>query len=153
MKKWINTFFLKLNLDKTKIIVFGPKRITDLIAIHSTFIELDRSCIRFIKVIKNLGVLFDSALSFYNQVKSVVSSVFSTIKNISIISSFLAMKEKSILVCSLAFSKFSTVMVFGIDSSLLAKLQYAHNSAARLIYRKRKHDHVTYVLWIYIGFQ
>ena len=145
VNQWMNLFFLKLNPDKTKIIVFGPKKVSDVIMIHGTFIEMDNSCIRFSNVVKNLGVLFDSALTFSNQVKSVVSSVFATIKNISRISSFLTRKEKSILVCSLILSKldYCNSMYFGIDNDLLAKLQYAQNCAARLIYRRRKYDHVT----------
>ena len=103
--KWMNSYFLKLNPNKTKIIVFGPKKVSDLITIHGTFIELDNSCIRFCNVVKNLGVLFDSALSFSSQVKSVVSSVFATIKNIARVAPFLTRKEKSILVCSLILSK------------------------------------------------
>ena len=101
VNQWMNLFYLKLNPDKTKVIVFGPKKVSDVITMHGTFIEMDISCIRFSNVVKSLGVSFHSALTFSisNQVKSVVSSVFAIIKNISRISSFLTRKEKSILVC------------------------------------------------------
>ena len=143
--KWTDSFFLKLNPNKTQIIVFGPKSVKDDINIKGTFIDLDNSCIRFNNTVKNLGVLFDTDMTFSSQVNEVVSSVFVNIKNISRIKSFLTVKEKSILMCSLVLSKldYCNSLYYGINSDLLAKLQYAQNSAARLIFQRRKFDHVT----------
>ena len=143
--KWADSFFLKLNPNKTQIIVFGPKSIKDDIHIKGTFIEVDNSCIRFSNVVKNLGVLFDSDMSFSAQVNSVVSSTFMNIKKISRIKSFLTVKEKNILMCSLVLSKldYCNSLYYGINNDLLSKLQYAQNCAARLIYQRRKFDHVT----------
>ena len=143
--QWMDSFFLKLNPNKTKIIVFGPKSVKDKIIIKGTFIELDNSCIRFSNVVKNLGVLLDSAMTFSDQIKDVCSSVFMNIKNISRIKSFLTIKEKTILVCAFVLSKldYCNSLYCGIDSSLISKLQYTQNCAARLIYQRRKYDHVT----------
>ena len=142
MTKWMNSFFLKLNPNKTQIIVFGPNNIRNDIYIKGTFI--DNSCIRFNNVVKNLGVLFDSDMSFSSQINNVVSSVFANIKNISRIKSFLTIKEKCILVCSLILSKidYCNSLYYGINGSLHSKLQYAQNCAARLIYQRWKYDHV-----------
>ena len=79
MTTWMNSFYLKLNPNKTQIIVFGPKSIRNDIYIKGTFIDVDNSCIRFNNVVKNLGVLFDSGMTFTNQIKDVVSSVFAII--------------------------------------------------------------------------
>ena len=67
------------------------------------------------------------------------------IKNISRIKSFLTIKEKTILVCAFVLSKldYCNSLYCGIDSSLISKLQYTQNCAARLIYQRRKYDHVT----------
>ena len=145
LTKWTDLFFLKLNPDKTQIIVFGPKSVKNNIHINGTFIDNDKSCIRFSSIVKNLGVLFDADMTFSAQVKQVVSSVFMNIKNISRIKSFLTTHEKNILMCSFALSKldYCNCLYYGINSELLKKLQYAQNSAARLIFQRRKFDHVT----------
>ena len=142
--KWTNTYFLKLNPSKTQIIVFGPKAIQDSLLIHGTFIDYNDTCIRFSNVVKNLGVLFDNGMTFSDQVKSCVSSTFAIIKNISRLKSFLTRKEKCTLVCSLILSKldYCNSLYYNIDCDLLSKLQYAQNCAARLIYNRRKYDHV-----------
>ena len=143
--QWTDSFFLKLNPNKTKIIVFGPNSVQDKIHIKGTFIDVDQSCIRFSNTVKNLGVLFDSDMSFSSQVKSVVSKVFMNIKNVSRIKSFLTFKEKSILMCSLVLSKldYCNSLFYGIHSDSLSKLQYAQNCAARLVFQRRKFDHVS----------
>ena len=143
----MKSFFLKLNADKTQIIVFGPNAVTDKVCIHGTFVGENR-CIRFSNTVSNLGVLLDSNLTFAAQVNKTVSAVFLSIKNISRISSFLTVKEKATLVCSLILSKldYANSLYYGINSNLLSKLQYAQNSAERLVYKRRKHDHVTDVM-------
>ena len=143
--KWTNSYFLKLNPSKTQIIVFGPKVIRDAVSIHGIFIDYNDTCIRFSNVVQNLGVLFDKEMTFSHQVKSCVSSTFATIKNISRLKSFLSRKEICTLVCSLILSKldYCNSLYYNIESDSLSKLQYAQNCAARLIYNRRKYDHVT----------
>ena len=47
--------------------------------------------------------------------------------------------------CSLSLSKldYCNSLYYGINNDLVSKLQYAQNCAARLIYQRRKFDHVT----------
>ena len=47
--------------------------------------------------------------------------------------------------CSLVLSKldYCNSLYYGINNDLVSKLQYAQNCAARLIYQRRKFDHVT----------
>ena len=106
------------------------------------------SCLR-LRNVENLGIMFDSDLSFSCQVYKCVSSAFLTIKNISKVCSFLTKKEKSILACSLVLSKldYCNALYYGINSSLLNKLQYVQNCAARLVYKRRKFDHVSDILY------
>ena len=93
----------------------------------------------------NLGFIFDSHLNFEQQVNNCVSSIFASIKNFARKKYYLTKKELSILVSSLIVSKldYCNSLYNGINSSLLKKLQYAQNSAARLIFNRKKFDHVT----------
>ena len=148
LNDWMGSFFLKLNTEKTQIIVFGPKTIRDSIGVHGMFIDYDNSCLRFRNVVNNLGVLFDSDMSFTSQVRRSVNAAFLTIKSISRISSFLSKNEKTILTCSLVLSKldYCNSLYYGIHSALLNRLQYVQNCAARLVFKLKKYDHVSDIL-------
>ena len=140
---WMNHFFLKLNQSKTQIIVFGPESIRSKVAINGVFIENRTTCIRFQTIVKNLGILFDANLSFTEQIKAVVGTAFASIKNIARIKSFLTAKEKCTLLTSLVLSKidYCNSLYYGVNSTMVNKLQVVQNSAARLVFNKRKFDH------------
>ena len=59
-----------------------------------------------------------------------------------------ATKATAILVRSLILSKLDYVnsLLYGISEGLLDKLQRIQNNAARLVYRKKKFDHVTLLM-------
>ena len=147
--KWMNCFFLKLNQSKTQIIVFGPKSDKSKICINGVFVENDATCIRFKSVVKNLGIFLDSDLSYTDQVSSVVSRSFLCIKNIARIKTFLTSKEKCTLLTALILSKldYCNSLYYGINCSLLKKLQVVQNSAARLVFNRRKFDHSSGLLF------
>ena len=149
INEWMNCFFLKLNQSKTQVIVFGPASIRNKMSINGVFVENDATCIRFKSVVKNLGIFLDSEMSYDDQVKSVVSKSFFSIKTISRVKSFLTSKEKCTLLTALVLSKldFCNSLYYGINSSLLDKLQIVQNSAARLVFNKRKFDHSTGLLF------
>ena len=94
----MDSYFLKLNPDKTKIIVFTPsKHLQDSISINGTFLGNNKTCVRFSDNANNLGILFDKYLLFKPQVDKVVSSCFLTIKNLSKIRPYLNVKDLKIL--------------------------------------------------------
>ena len=132
--KWMNAFFLKLNPEKTQIIVFGSSDVLERISIHGHL--LNNGCIRFCNDVKNLGFYLDSTLSCDYQVNEVVKSCFMSIKNISSIKHFLGYEQKRMLTSSLVLSKldYCNSMYFGTHSDNLRKLQSVQNSAARLIF-------------------
>ena len=116
---WMSEYFLRLNPDKTKIIVFAPPSIRKEIKIGGTF--LDGQCIRFVDSAKHLGVLLDSELSFGKQVTKVVKSCFSIIRKLSSISFYLSQDDLNTLVCAYIFSQidYCNSLYFGLNSSLL----------------------------------
>ena len=59
---WMNQYFLKLNPDKTELMVFNPKTIDTLHVIKGVILP-ERSCIRLSKTAKNLGIIFDAHTS------------------------------------------------------------------------------------------
>ena len=140
--QWMNKFFLKLNSSKTKIIVVAPPSVSREIIIKGTFIN--DKCIRFVTCAKNLVVLIDSELSLNQQVNKVVSSCFNTLQLLSRIKAFLNMNQLKTLVSSLVFSKldYCNSLYYGLDSQTTKKLLSVQKSAARLVYKINKYDHV-----------
>ena len=149
IEKLMNCYFLKLNPKKTQIIVFGPESVRKKIIINGVFIENDKTCVRFRSVVQNLGVFLDAGMSYDKQVKKVVSSSFLSIKNISRIKGFLTIKEKCTLLTSLVLSKidYCNSLYYGMNCSLLKKLQVVQNSAVRLVFNKQKYDHSSALLF------
>ena len=57
----MNSMYLKINPDKTEIILFHPHEMRNKLVIQGTMIGKD--CIRFSKEVKNVGVWLDRHLN------------------------------------------------------------------------------------------
>ena len=146
VKLWMNEYFLKLNSDKTKIILFTPSTfLQNNISIKGTFINNGFTCIRFSNNAINLGILLDKYLNFSAHVLKITKQCFMTISNLSKIRSFLDMEQLKIMVCSLVLSKldYCNGLYTCLSKELIGRLQSVQNSAAKLIYKRRKFDHVS----------
>ena len=130
---WMNEYFLCLNQGKTKILVIAPPSVQPEIIIHGVFIQ--NVCIRFVKSAKNLGVILDDELSFECQINKVVKGCYATIKKLSQIKGFLTHEELKQLVSADIFSQidYCNALYYGINVSLMVKLQRVQNCAARLL--------------------
>lgn len=80
IKEWMNRHFLKINPDKTEIIVFLPNNLSNVHTIKGTFLESD--CIRFSNFVKNLGFTLDRFLDMDSHVGAIVSFSYKLIGNI-----------------------------------------------------------------------
>ena len=133
---WMNSHFLRINPDKTKIIVIAPPFLRRQVIVGGTF--LGNECIRFVETAKNLGVVYDQQLNFDAQVTKVAKSCFQMIRNLYSIRHFINSTQLKQLVCSKILSKidYCNILYFGINESSLRKLQHVQNCAARLIIKK-----------------
>ena len=140
---WMSRFYLKLNPDKSQIIVFCSREIKEKILINGVF--MNNNCIRFVENVKNLGFYLDSDMSLNKQVTEVVKSCFLSIKNISSIKHFLTYEQKRILISSLVLTKidYCNCMYIGTNSFNLRRLQSVLNSAARLVFGCQRYESVS----------
>ena len=131
--EWMNSFFLRLNESKTNILIIIPPSLKNTITIQGTFIN--GSCIRFVHSAKNLGIILDDELSCRDQINKVVKSCFMVIRKLSKIKQFLTYEQLRNAVSALIFSRldYCNSLYFGINATLVNKLQYVQNSAARLV--------------------
>ena len=136
---WMNRFLLKLNPEKSKIIVFGPPEVLDSITLHGMFLK--DQCVRFVNNVKNLGFHLDSTMSMDQQVNAVVKRCFMAIRSISGIKHFIGYEQKRMLMSSLVLSQldYCNSIYMGTHSNNIRKLQSVQNAAARLIMGCRTH--------------
>ncbi len=88
VKQWMSANFLQLNHSKTEVLSFGSPASTEVFAS-----KLGPLSGNLHSHVKNLGVTFDSALTFDKQVNAVVRSCFYQLKNIAKIKSFLTLRD------------------------------------------------------------
>ena len=144
---WMNSFFLKMNPDKTEIIMFLPQQLSDAHTINGCIFS-DGTCIRFAHFVKSLGALLDRYLNMDVHVNYVVSHCFKLLGDIGKIRKMLSDKHTELLVHSVISSRldYCNSLLYGISKTQISKLQKVQNAAARLVSMRRKCESVSDVL-------
>ncbi len=95
--------------------------------------------------VRNLGVLFDSNLSFDSHVSSICKTAFFHLKNIS---KLRPMSNAEMFIHAFMTSRldYCNALLGGCSARLINKLQMVQNAAARVLTRTRKYDHISLVL-------
>ena len=135
--KWMNLKFLKINPDKTEIVVFLPAHLSSKLIINGTILT-NGECIRFSNSVKNVGFTLDKHLKMDKHVNKIVSHCFKLIKDLWCLRSFTSPKDMEILVNSSVTSRldYCNSLFFNMAKSNFQKLQKVQNAAARLVLRK-----------------
>ncbi|CAC5390085.1 unnamed protein product [Mytilus coruscus] len=137
---------LKLNEDKTELIIFAPKhQLKHLSDFRLTF---DGTVLSDVSCVKNLGMYFDKTISMEHQTSAITKACFYQIRNIGPIRSLISVEACKTLICFLVTSRldYGNALLYGTNTNIISKLQRGQNTAARLITRKRKFDSITPVL-------
>ena len=135
---WMNERKLKLNTEKTEIIIFHPSKLCDFVIINGT--HFDHKCIRFSDVVKNVGFLLDKNMTLCKQVNKVVSHCYKLLKDIGSIRNTLTKKHTEMLVHSVITNRldYCNSLYINLDAGNIFKLQKVQNSAARMVERKSR---------------
>ena len=141
--QWMNNFFLKINPDKTEIILFLPNARKNHPTINGTFFS-NGTCIRFSEVVTNLGIKLDRFLSFESHVNSTVAHCYKLLKDVSSIRSLITIHETEMLVHSVITSRldYCNSLFYNLNKSIIDKFQKVQNAAARVVLKLKKHDSV-----------
>ena len=94
------------------------------------------------------GCIFDKTLRIAKQVSATSKSCFYQIRNIVRIRTYITDDACKTLVNSLISSRlnYGNVMLYGLSANITNKVQRVQNTAARLISRTKKHQHITPIL-------
>ncbi len=128
------------------MLIIGPKTPTSNNLEHC--LTLDGCSVNYSSSVRNLGVLFNSNLSFDSHVSSICKTAFFHLKNISKLRPMLSMSNAEILIHAFMTSRldYCNALVGGCSARLINKLQMVQNAAARVLTRTRKYEHISPVL-------
>ena len=144
-KNWLNTNLLQVNDDKTKVIYFTPRKDTSFV---QNPITVGAYQIFPTTPIKYLGIHIDSLLNLEIHINKLTSTAYFYLRNISKIRKYLDTDSAKSLVQSVVVSRidYCNSLLSKAPQRLTNKLQRVQNHAARIIYKKKKRDHITPVL-------
>ena len=153
----MTTNLLKLNSKKTELMVMGPK--AQLEKVGDFLLQVDGCSISPSPEVRNLGVILDSTLSYKSHIKSITKSAFFHLKNISRLRPSLSDSVAETLIHSFISTRldYCNGLLFGLPNTTLDRLQYIQNSAARVLTRTRRWQHITPTLkrlhWLPVKFR
>lgn len=155
--QWMHINMLKLNADKTEVIVFCSKQKEQ--SVENITITVGDSAIKPSKCVRNLGAMLDSQLNMEQHVNSVCRSSYGQIRKIGHIRKFLTTHATKTLVNSLVTSRmdYCNGLLHGVSKSTISKLQNVQHTAARLISKTSRFDHVSPILedlhWLPVNYR
>jgi hypothetical protein len=144
---WMSANLLCLNQSKSEFMVIGlPKQLSKLD--KPSLSMPDNTILLPVDSARNLGIIFDSNLSFSNQISALTKSCYYHIRDLRRIRNCLNTETAKIIATSLVHSKldYCNSLYLNLPSSLLNRLQLIQNAAARAVTHTRKHQHITPVL-------
>ena len=146
VKSWMSQNFLKLNDDKTEILVVSTR--PQLHKMEFPSISVGHACVKPATEVRNLGVVFDSKMNMEAHVNSVCKSCYYYLFNIARIRKFLTKSTAETMIHSLISTRldYCNSLLSGACSKLFARLQRVQNSAARIVSKVPKTAHVTPIL-------
>ena len=148
IKMWMNSNGLKLNENKTELIVFGSTSMLSKINAHNISLCVGENNIQSVNKVRNLGVIFDSNMSFNNQISNISRSIRYQLRNLSFIRKSLTKDATEKLIHALISSRldFCNSVLSGLPLQQINRLQSLQNSAARLLTLTKKTSHITPIL-------
>ena len=137
VKSWMLSNGLKLNEDKTEVLVCSTN--AKLHTIDMPFVTIDDTTVPVSKSAKNLGVHLDPTLSMDQQISSMVRIMNFELRRISKMKPFLSQTSLKSVVSSLILSRldYCNSLLAGLPDWKINKLQRVQNNATRLVLGKQ----------------
>ena len=144
VKAWTTAIMLKLNDNKTELMLVTSKRTMHL---HSlpTSITIGKAQIPFKKSVKNLGFTLDCHLTMNAHVSKIARTCYFELRQLASIRRFLTSTATATLVSAFALSRidYSNSLLFVSTHNVTSHLQRIQNYAARVILCLPKSSSIT----------
>ena len=144
---WMNDNFLKLNDDKTELLIITTRE--ELSKISDISIKVgDQSISPSDDPPRNLGVIFDSTCCLDAHITKLCRSINFNLYSVGKIRKYLdgPTAEKMINATVTSRLDYCNSLLYGAKQSHIDRLQCCQNNAARIISKRRKFDHISPVL-------
>ena len=134
---------LKLNEDKIEVIVFGSRKYLE--GMPSISIRMGECTITPTRSVHNLGAHFDSRMNMKEFIIKKCRACQLQLHKIARIRTYLSKDTCSCIIQGLVTSKldYANCLLYGVNKVSLRKLQIVQNSAACVILKMRKYDHIS----------
>ena len=152
IKDWMTDNKLKLNDDKTEVMIISSSRMSTALSIPDSF-DIGNAPVPFSDTVKNLGVTVDCHLSLITHVLNLVRTANFELCRIGSIRSLLTTEATATLVSAFILSRldYCNSLLSGCPRSLILRLQKVQNNAARLILRFPNVSTFPLILPLFIG--
>ncbi len=148
VKDWMLANKLKLNDDKTEIILCCPPHKRQAIVQFSSIV-IGAHSLPISQDAKTLGVYLDSTISMKKQLNCMCQSLFLELRRISQLMPYLTLPAAKKLVSASFMSRldYCNATLYGLPKYQINRLQRLQNCAARIILKQKKGCHVTPLLF------
>ncbi len=148
INRWMDASGLKLNHQKSELIILGSRQMLNKVATKDSCIHVGNNTVYPSSKTRNLGVIFDTSMSFNDHVSHISRSIRYQLRNLSFVRKYLTRDATEQLVHALISSRldFCNSLFLSLSQQQMSKLQRLQNSAARLVTLTKKVCHITPVL-------
>jgi len=146
VKSWMIKNRLKLNDSKTEAILCGSKAKKDLVRLEN--IQVGDASILLTESVRDLGLIIDSDLCMTEHITSVLRKCHYQLHLLSKLRPMLTQAAAISIALATIISRldYCNSTLWGLPSSQLHRLQKVQNTAARIVTRTKKTDHISPVL-------
>ncbi len=144
VSSWMSANQLSLNPAKTEFLVLGSQQ--QLAKLNHPLLVIEPNItITPVSSARNLGILFDSCLTFDSQITSLSKSCYYHIRDLRRIRDTLDLKTASVIATSLVHSKidYCNSLYYNLPTHQIDRLQSIQNSLARTVCRTSKYSHIS----------
>ena len=133
IRAWMLTHRLKINDDKTELLVIGTNQ--QLAKVPNLSIKVGSAEIKTSDTARNLGIIFDNKMTLEKYVNNISKKAFSQLRRLRQIRQYLAKEAPDSSVHSFVTSTldYCNALLYGCSKHLLDKLQKIQNCAARVV--------------------
>jgi hypothetical protein len=129
----MNVNMLKLNGDKTELIIFSSEHNAQ--PVSDVTVTVDGSKISQSSSVRNLGAFLDSNMKMEQHVNNVCRNCYAQLRQIGHIRPNLTVKATKSVVNSQVISilHYCNTLLYGVSKQSMTKLQHVQNTAARSV--------------------